>query len=169
MHLRRICFLIPIFLAMGSSCRQQSLAEQPLPNSGLIPIDTLRWLTGYWKSESSEGIYVEHWQKSGDTCYLGESFMAKGTDTLFTEKIVIRYVNDTICYIPAVSNQNQALPVKFTMLKLSGDTIVFYNPHHDFPQRITYAWIKPDSLHAWIDGTDKGIARREDFRMVRLR
>jgi len=165
----RITSMIFCLVLLSQACKQNILTEQAKINVSLVPLDTLQWLTGSWRSESPYGTYTEHWQKSGDTGYLGESFMIRGGDTLFTEKIEIRYINDTITYIPAVSNQNQSLPVLFKSLRLSGDTIVFQNLHHDFPQRISYTRVQPDSLHAWIDGTDKGITHREDFRMVRLR
>jgi len=165
----RFTLIIFNLILLSQACKQNVLTEPAEVNANLISPDTLHWLTGTWKSESSNGVYTENWLKSGDTCLLGESFLIREHDTVFLESIEIRNINDTLCYIPTVIGQNNSLPVKFTLFRLSLDTVVFQNLLHDFPQRITYTLVQPGSIHAWIDGIDNGIARREDFRMVRLK
>ena len=51
----------------------------------------------------------------------------------------------------------------------SDSSVIFENLQHDFPQRIGYQRNGPDSLLAWIEGTEKGQVRRVEFPYRRTR
>lgn len=40
----------------------------------------------------------------------------------------------------------------FRATTTSSREVVFENPQHDFPKRIGYRLVSPDSLDAWVDG-----------------
>ena len=46
--------------------------------------------------------------------------------------------------------------------------VVFENPQHDFPQKVGYQRTNPDTLLAWIEGSEKGQVRRIEFPYRRL-
>ncbi|MDT3404332.1 DUF6265 family protein [Mucilaginibacter terrae] len=124
------------------------------------------WLLGTWQNKSPQGLLVEKWQKLNDSTYTGKSYFLAGKDTAFTESIVLEQRGGKLYYIPTVKNQNDGKPVKFTQ---AGKGLVFENPAHDFPQRITYTQIKPDSLVAEISGMSKGKFKSEKFPMGRVK
>lgn len=150
-------------LLLVCSCGNRSQDPGAKASPDMVP----GWIAGEWKSGDGPEIYLEHWRKLNDTLFSGYGCMLRGSDTLFSETMEIRMVNDTLCYIPLVSGQNDGNPVLFRLKERSDDKLVFHNLQHDFPQQITYVFRYPDSLHAWIDGTDRGVYRREDFRMRR--
>lgn len=92
--------------------------------------------------------------------------MLKGTDTLFAEKVEIKY-GKLKQYIPQVNNQNGGEPVVFTITQSDDSSFTAENPEHDFPQLIHYQ-LRKDSLIAYIEGKNKaGKLHREYFRMGR--
>jgi hypothetical protein len=50
--------------------------------------------------------------------------------------------------------------VVFRAGKASRTDVVFENPEHDFPKRIGYRLVSPDSLEAWVDGGANGDGER---------
>lgn len=124
------------------------------------------WLIGTWQNKSPEGLLVEKWQKQNDSTYTGKSYFLAGKDTAFAENIVLQQRSGKLYYIPTVKNQNGGKPVKFTQ---TGSGLVFTNPAHDYPQKITYKQVKPDSLVAEISGMSKGKFKSEKFPMGRVK
>lgn len=129
----------------------------------------MEWLLGSWNNNSSNGNFYETWKRENDTTFRGNGFSISGRDTLFQEQLSLEWVNDTLCYIPAVKNQNNDLPVHFKLITVRNNTYVFENKEHDFPQRITYKYIEPDSLYAKIEGLQNGNFRLEQFPLKKLK
>jgi hypothetical protein len=59
--------------------------------------------------------------------------------------------------------------VYFRLVKQDSLTTVFENPVHDFPTRIIYRQVTPDSLHARIEGQRKGKETGFDFVFGRVK
>ena len=51
----------------------------------------------------------------------------------------------------------------FTASIANGDSVVFGNPTHDFPQQVGYRRVGRDSVLAWIEGKSRGAQRRIEF------
>jgi hypothetical protein len=68
-----------------------------------------------------------------------------------------------------VKDQNAGLPVAFTLTQASENRLVFENPAHDFPQKITYTRITGDSLLAEISGTINSEEKSQQFPMTRVK
>ena len=56
---------------------------------------------------------------------------------------------------------------RFRMISMSANEVVFENPDHDFPQRITYRLHGDGKLLGRIEGTVNGKERADDFPMTR--
>lgn len=63
------------------------------------------------------------------------------------------------------SGQKEA---SFLMMAMSENQVVYSNPKHDFPQRISYRLTAEGSLLGRIEGTSKGAPRAVDFPMHRV-
>lgn len=131
------------------------------------PIEQAKWLLGQWQNITPRGIMVENWHQVNDSTYAGKSYFLAGKDTLQAESISLQQRNGKLYYVPTVKNQNNGQPVKFTQL-LNQTFLVFENPEHDFPQKISYVQVKPDSLLAEISGMSKGMFRKQGFPMKRV-
>lgn len=131
-------------------------------------MNELQQLTGTWRMQTAKRTIYESWQKAGSTSMLGRSFFIRGTDTVVMENIELSQKEKDIYYIPIVSNQNGGQPTSFKLVSSANKTFVFENPEHDFPQRVIYHLVSKDSVHAWIEGKNKGKDARSDFYYSRV-
>lgn len=127
----------------------------------------LEWLSGTWGSADSAGVSTEKWEKKNDSTFAGHSYTIAGTDTVFNEWISLEERAGNLNYIVTVKNQNGELPVAFAMTSIDEKNVVFENPMHDFPQRITYTRVNADSLYAEISATQEGKTIAVPFPMKR--
>jgi hypothetical protein len=119
-------------------------------------------LQGTWKMENSKGILYESWHRIQDTLMQGGSYKVNNHDTTFFERVALKYSNGKVFYVPLVEENNME-PVSFTLTSNNNNSFVFENPQHDFPKRIIYEIIAPDSLHAYIDDGVNNPSKRKDY------
>jgi hypothetical protein len=123
------------------------------------------WLVGNWENKSDDGNLLETWKKVNDSLYDGESYYIKGKDTLHSEKIQMKQEGETLYYIATVKGQNNDKPITFVRNDTIDKQLVFENPKHDFPQKISYSQIKKDSIVIEISGIQQGKPSSERFSM----
>jgi len=133
------------------------------------PIAQAKWLIGSWKNQSAKTLDIETWKKLNDSTFLGGSYSLAGTDTVSSEQIRLEQHAGKLYYIPTVKNQNNGKAVTFTLTSSNKKQLVFENPEHDFPQKITYTQITKDSLLAEISGLRKGKIKAIQFPMKRVK
>ncbi len=147
-------------------------AEQPKEVTALKPplIHKAEWVLGSWRQTTDEGYTIEVWTRQSDTDYAGISYTVHhGTDTVSAETIRLVQRDTTLYYIPTVKDQNDAKPVAFKLSSITDQQMIFDNPGHDFPQRITYRSITKDSLYAEISGVLNGSQQVVPFPMTRVK
>lgn len=127
------------------------------------------WLLGNWQNISPQVTTTEIWNKENDSLFTGKSWVIAGKDTVSSEAINMMQTTEGMFYIPVVKNQNNGQPVKFTLTSSSDHQLIFENPSHDFPQKITYTLINNDSLMAEISGSINGKQSAEQFPMSRVK
>jgi hypothetical protein len=130
-------------------------------------LEKAEWLVGEWENKSPFGNLSESWQKQNDSLFNGQSFFIKGKDTIHSEAIVLSELKGVVTYSPQVKGQNDDKPVDFKMTSATDKQLVFENPTHDFPQKITYTKITNDSLVAEISGKQQGKPASEQFGMTK--
>lgn len=126
------------------------------------------WI-GVWKTGEGASAFFEQWKKNGAGELAGTSYKIKAKDTIIFERVIIRQAGKVVNYLASVKNQNQGKEVPFRLVSAAKETFIFENKEHDFPQRVIYQFVSTDSLHAWIEGTENGKARREDYFYSRIR
>ncbi|SDI69313.1 DUF6265 family protein [Mucilaginibacter sp. P25] len=133
------------------------------------PITHAKWLIGSWKNQSAKTVDIETWKKLNDSTFIGRSYSLTGADTVSSEHIRMEQHKGQLYYIPTIKNQNDGKAVIFTLTSSDNNHLVFENPEHDFPQKITYTQITNDSLVAEISGTKKGRQKAIQFPMKRVK
>lgn len=128
---------------------------------------TAEWLIGSWENNLEKGKLLESWEKTNDSTLSGKSFFIKDKDTLNNETIMLAQKGNDLFYIPTVKGQNNDAPVVFKLTHSTTTQLVFENPEHDFPKKITYRQITKDSIVAEISGMDNGKATSETYPMKR--
>ncbi len=159
-------FTLIIFyvIACGTPTDAPKNEEKKTEYSELIKAS---WLIGTWKNDSMNVHATEIWTRKNDSSYEGKSFYVVGSDTVSSESINLEQRGKELFYIPVVKDQNNNEPVKFVLTSLTSKQLVFENPAHDFPQKISYTQIAADSLLAEISGLQKGKPASEFFPMKR--
>jgi|SRR5690606_5109731 len=127
-------------------------------------LEKAEWFLGQWVNKSPDAEFSETWMKENDSVYTGESYFIKhSSDTLFAETIRLTETHGKLNMIITVPNQNDGKPVSFEMKSANDTLLVFENPAHDFPTKITYRKVNKDSLVAEISGLKDGETTSQRF------
>jgi hypothetical protein len=128
-------------------------------------IKIANWLLGKWDAKTADGTLSESWEQVNDSTFQGKSFFIKGKDTLHFESIILEQKGEHLFYNATVKGQNENKSVPFKLTTKTDKQLVFENPKHDYPQKITYTLISKDSLVASISGVQLGEPSSEKFGM----
>ena len=132
-----------------------TIASQGASNS----VSDLGWLSGCWQYKAGSRTVTEFWLPPDGGTMLGLSRTVSGGKTVEHEFLLLRVGHSGIEYVAKPSGQAEAV---FTATRVTAGDVVFENPAHDFPTRITYR--KTGSgVVATIDGTVKGKPRAIEF------
>lgn len=159
--MKRIIYTLAVLTVLTTvSCKKEAVAEKS-------KIKLADWLIGSWENKMEQGTLSETWEKANDSTFNGKSYFIKDKDTLNNEVVMLTQKGDELFYIPTVIGQNNNEPVIFKMTLGNAKQLVFENPKHDFPQKITYTLVTKDSLVAEISGIDNGKPASERYPMKR--
>lgn len=132
-------------------------------------IKAAKWLLGNWENNSADGNLSETWKKVNDSTFQAKSYFIKEKDTLHFEAITLQQKGEELTYSATVQGQNNDKPVSFKLTTSTEKQMVFENPKHDYPQKISYTQITPDSLVAKISGIQQGKPSSEQFSMKKTK
>lgn len=160
--------ILPLFfiLIVLNSCKNNSEkqhSETEITSQKFEKIDQLQWLLGTWTNETGEEFSQETWSMENASTFTAFSFTQVGNETVFAETMALEEKADDLLLTVATANQNDKNPVTFKMVSSENGQFIFENKNHDFPERIIYSNPAKDSLHAWIEGTVDGKAKKVDF------
>lgn len=155
-----------MIIACNSNSSSEQLAEK-VKKASLL--NKAEWVVGAWQQTTAKGYTVEVWTKLSDTDLAGVSYMVHGEDTLTAETIRLVQRDTALYYIPMVKDQNDGKAIPFRLASITDKEMVFENPTHDFPQKITYKRITKDSLYAEISGPMNGMQQALPFPMSRIK
>lgn len=156
-------------IAIGVVVLGMALAALSFSPPDGFRLKELSWLLGTWERESAKSVTYESWRRLSDRTFEGESHrIARATgDTVFTEYLLLVEMGGEIFYIPKVAENEYPVPFKLT--SFGNDRVVFDNPGHDFPQRITYQRNADGSLTALTEGNVEGENRQIVFQFSRVK
>ena len=124
----------------------------------------LGWLAGCWEQGGGARITEEQWMVPRGATMLGMSRTVAGGVTRSTEQLRIEQRDGKAVYVASPSGQ---ATTAFTAATVSDTLVVFENPTHDFPTKISYRRVGADSLLAQISGPRGGKEAKIDFPMRR--
>jgi hypothetical protein len=152
-------FIVVVFIACKPS------APTTVDKKG--PLEPLSFFIGRWTQvEGPELISYEDWTRGTDSSWTGKSWTMYQADTVFYEKIELKAEGKDIFYIPTIDEN--AGPVRFKMTGLKDKSVVFENPEHDFPQKITYEARGDSMLFATISGSKDGQEAKKEFPLMKV-
>ncbi|HEV2746841.1 MAG TPA: DUF6265 family protein [Allosphingosinicella sp.] len=142
-----------MLIAAGSPAMAQEMAP--------FTVDSLGWMSGTWVGETRTGWAEEHWTAPRGGMMLGLSRTGTGLKGANFE--YIRIAPDGTGALTYWAFVGGRAPVGFILAKAGTSTVVFENPHHDFPQRITYRR-EGDAMTATISSADGSNAQTWSYR-----
>jgi len=103
-----------------------------------IPVTSnLAWLAGHWVQEGAEGWAEESWTQPRGGVMLGTGLTGKGSAAKSFEFMRIAESSDSRRLVFWGSPGGKA-PVAFPLAMYGRQEVVFENPKHDYPTRISY-------------------------------
>jgi hypothetical protein len=154
-----IVFICSASLLMFISCQNKS-------GKKFDKLEKMNWLLGNWENEMPEGVLTETWTKENDSTFSGTTyFIINKKDTVHSETIILKQLNDELVYRPTVKGQNNDEPVDFKLSSESENSFSFENQKHDYPQKIVYKKVNETSLVANISGMQQGKQSTESYPM----
>jgi hypothetical protein len=119
------------------------------------------WLAGHWCGEQSGNRIEEFWVARGD------QLLGLGTTTHGDALVAFEYarIEPRAGGVVYVAQPGGEAPVDFALVEWGPQRMVFTNPEHDFPQRVSY-WRDDAGLHARIDGPGEEGEQHVDFDYV---
>ena len=141
------------------------IVHQPPPRVvELRPADpglrALFWMEGSWTTGEGEERTEEQWTCTDDATMVGINRVLRGGEAVSSEQLRIEKREDGIVYVAIPAGQE---PTTFRAIYSGPAKVVFENPDHDFPTRITY-WLSLEGhLRARIEGTVEGQPRAREW------
>ena len=143
-----------------------------LPASGInanaseASLDQLSWLGGCWNLQSAGAGSGEQWMPPAGDSMIGVSRVVhQGKTVAFEFMRIARDADGSIAFYAQPSGKP---PTRFAVDRINDREVVFGNPGHDFPQRVSYRLASATQLQASIEGTLGGSPKRIDFPMTRV-
>ena len=128
-------------------------------------VDDLAWLTGCWELTRGTRHVTEQWMRPEGGTLMGMSRTTADGKTLEYEFIVIREAAGALEFVAKPSGQPEAV---FRSTRVAAREVVFENPAHDFPTRITYR-ASADGVYAAVEGDVNAKRRVIEFPYLRCR
>ena len=126
----------------------------------------LHWLSGCWQQEGAERGTVEIWSKPVAGSMLGLSRSVRGGEMVAYEFMRIEASAEGVIHFTAQPDGQAA--TAFELSHLDDREVVFNNPEHDFPQRITYMNEGVRQLIAVLEGPTRVGEKRIEIPMSRV-
>jgi hypothetical protein len=128
-------------------------------------LESAEWLIGHWLSDEGDKHFEETWKKVSDATFEGSGITTRKSDKARIDGESLRLVQmgREVFYVSKVAHND--FPVGFKLVQCADKTLVFANPTHDFPKRLEYQSVDPNTLRVHVsDGAQKGFTltyRRE--------
>jgi hypothetical protein len=125
----------------------------------------LKWMAGCWERRANNLVVTEQWSFPRAKMMFGAGQTTRGDSTIEYEHTRIFERDGRLVYSAQPSGQN---PAEFVADSAGGFSVIFSNPAHDFPQRVIYRRLSPDSLLGRIEGLRGGQIRGVNFSYRRV-
>ena len=136
------------------------------------PLEGAAFMAGCWRGSAGQNQTIEEYYTvpsrnlmQGMTRYLGSRGNVPGPFTVDYEFTLLDVDGTKIRLRPHPKGQPSAV---FAETQRADGKLVWENPEHDFPQRISYTRVAGDSLVARIEGKTPSGDRAIEWRMARV-
>lgn len=148
--LPRFLSSVSLIVVIVSAVNGNLLGQTSTSQTAAPTISDLNWLAGDWQTTGARSQTDEHWTAAAGGSMLGLSRTVAAGRIYEFEYLRIEQRPDGIYY---VAHPKARCPgTDFKLSRMTSTEVVFENPAHDFPKRITYRKTPEGSLVATVDG-----------------
>ena len=163
----KIIYLSLLPLILATSCDKYDAKGNLIKDYD--ELEKASFLIGNWQKTDSTGTLEETWKTENDSTYLASSYFVQNKkDTLHSEQIELIENNKNLIYKATIKGENNNQPVAFQLTDADDSLLVFENPKHDYPQKITYTLQKNNTLKATISGIQFGKSKTDNYVMIKV-
>ena len=127
------------------------------------PIDSLRWMTGYWKHMTEGSETEEQWMGPLNKLMVG---MSRNTDTGFNASFeFLRIQQDKSGSVKYIAMPSAKKETAFMMTYYKNREVWFENPAHDFPRKIIYRMNSPGEVTVTLESIEEGQPYKYEYSM----
>lgn len=148
----------------GISYLQEKEERAIIQFDALEDIRRMDWLLGKWSYVTKRVAFYEEWNLGEDGRMTGKGESREQKEDPIVEELTIEARNGDIYYVAKTSVNEK--PISFLLTEQTDSLLVFENPVHDMPKRISYQRQADGILHAWIEGDASDGLSRMDFHFV---
>lgn len=113
-----------------------------------------RWLAGCWSGARGPEQFRERWILADDETLLGVGYTRAGASLQSFEFLRIVTRGQNLAYI---AQPEGSPPTEFASSRATANEVVFENPDHDYPKRISYRRLDVNRVAATVDdGSETG-------------
>ena len=129
-------------------------------------LERVDWLLGDWTARAGETEIRESWRRVSESTFEGESVTTAlaGNDVIDVETLRLVAMSGGVFYLAKVSHNE--LPVPFRLTECTDGLLVFENPLHDAPRRLTYALLEASEPGGTGLEVRVGGGRMEEFSLL---
>lgn len=128
-------------------------------------VSRLSFMAGCWEQRTATRVTHEQWMAPLGGLMVGMSRTVVRDVAREWEALRIQVRDSVVTYIAQPGGRP---PTYFPATAITESSVTFANPQHDFPQRILYRRVTPDSLIARIEGDQGGQTRGMDIPMRKI-
>lgn len=128
-----------------------------------LQLRDMEWLEGTWQAVSGTYTLAETWTKSSSNTISGSVEEKSANAGAYHENLSIRQLPDGITLVSNTGGQN----VVFHLVSNNKDSLVFENPEHDFPNKLTYIHKETKMMLVLVEGKLNGKDSKEQILLVR--
>lgn len=154
--MKNLNFIVPIFaLLILHSCKKYDANGNEIKE--YEELNKANFLLGEWEKKDSLGLLKENWIASDDSTFVGTSyFIINDKDTIHEETMELMQDGEYLIYRTTIKGENKDESVPFQKMDEKDSLLVFTNPKHEYPSKISYKLNKDKSILTSISGIIKG-------------
>ncbi|MDH3253831.1 MAG: DUF6265 family protein [Acidobacteriota bacterium] len=156
-------FALTIVVQLSASPQETAKPDPGKPAESLL--STLHWLAGRWEGTEGEVRSEETWTAPAGGLMLGLHRDVRSNESAFFEYLRIVEVERGLVYMAQPLGRPAT---EFRLQEIGERHVVFENPEHDFPQRISYRRDLDETLVVRIEGESGGDTKSAEWRWSRL-
>ena len=124
-----------------------------------VALADLGWMAGHWVGKFGEVVMEEFWTTPGGGVMVGLHRDVFPDGSSFFEFLRVVHTERGPAYL---ASPRGAGTTEFVLVRLDGQSAVFENMEHDFPQRIIYRR-EGDRLTARVEGQVNGTTKSSEW------